>query len=557
MRQLTYWQKYLLIALGVLALSVLLAAVFKQEEEYRFPEPLSTVDEGTTDLSDKAIVADESLEGVTKVLGRTNFRDKHIYLDESFTSNLPLIVLDTNGERPPPHILWDREGRQFVPNAGEDIYINGTVSVFDKIGGVNCLADAPAIQSDLRLRRRGNSSVNYDKPQYLLKLVDENEEKNRLDLLQMGEDNEWVLNVSFIDKSLLRNYLAYTAAGQIMPYVPDARFCEVIWKDGEKYSYEGVYMLLEKIKVGKDRVDLPNFSENSENLPFLIRRDRYEPDRLLLNNYARENELLPGVLRLEWPDSTDLSDDSVQRITDQIDRFEQALFAEDYDAFLQYRDMVDIDSFVDYLILNEFFINYDAGFHSTYFYSDYSGKLKMGPVWDFDGAMDNYPSLTANLHTAAFFYAPWFEQILRDPEVTARVMERYHELRQSILSDESIQEFIDGTVEGLGSAIDRDGARWGYFYWDWDYLEQEYPGQPNRNTKTYAEEIEKLKSVLSTHGAWLDEHFDTLYQLADPNSLEYQLESAKERDWGSVLALVYVVIFFISITLVQRSEQTD
>lgn len=557
MKQLTYWQKCLLINLGILALSVLLAVVFIPEEGYRFPEPLSTVDEGTTDLSDKAIVADETLEVSNVTYGRTNYRGKRIYIDESFTSNLPLIVLDTNGKRPPAHIVWDNIGKQYVPNENEEIYISGTVSVLDNSGGENCLADTPAAESGLQLRRRGNSSVHYDKPQYLLKLVDENGKRNRLDLLHMGADNEWALNVSFIDKSLLRNYLAYTAAGQIMPYVPDVRFCEVIWRDGEKYTYEGVYLLIEKIKVGKDRVDLPNFSENSKNLPFLIRRDRYEPDRLLLNNYSRENELLPGVLRVEWPDSTDLSDDSVQRITDQIDRLEHVLFAEDYDTFLQYRDMVDIDSFVDYLILNEFFINYDAGFHSTYFYSDYGGKLTMGPVWDFDGAMDNYHRQSANLHTAAFFMAPWFKQILRDPEVTVRVMERYHELRQSILSDKSIQAFIDGTVKGLGSAIDRDGARWGYFYWEGDYLEQEYPGQPNRNTKTYAEEIEKLKTVLSTHGEWLDENFDTLYQLVDPNAPEYQPEPPKERHWGSALALLYVAIFFISIALVQRSEQTD
>jgi len=557
MRQLTYWQKYLLINLGVLALSVLLAVVSKQEEGYRFPEPLSTVDEGTTDLSNKAIVADETLEVSNSTYGQTNYRGKRIYVDESFTSNLPLIVLDTDGKRPPAHVVWDSIGKQYVPNESEEIYISGTVSVLDNSGGENCLSDTPVAESGLHLRQRGNSSVHYDKPQYLLKLVDENGKKNRLNLLHMGEDNEWVLNVSFIDKSLLRNYLAYTTAGQIMPYVPDAQFCEVIWKDGEKYSYEGTYMLIEKIKVGKDRVDLPNFNENSVNLPFLIRRDREEPDRLLLNNYARENELLPGVLRVEWPDSTDLSDDSVQRITDQIDRFEQVLFAEDYNTFLQYRDMIDIDSFVDYFILNEFFINYDAGFHSTYSYSDYGGKLTMGPVWDFDGAMDNYHRQSADLHTVAFFMSPWFKQILRDPEFTVRVMDRYHELRQSILSDESIQAFIDSTVQGLGSAIDRDGARWGYFYWDVDYLEQEYPGQPNRNTKTYAEEIEKLKTVLSTHGKWLDENFDTLYQFVDPKAAEYKPEPPKERDWGSALALVYVVIFFISITLVQRSEQTD
>ena len=83
--------------------------------------------------------------------------------------------------------------------------------------------------------------------------------------MDIGTDSEWILNVSFIDKSLLRNYLAYITAGEIMPFVPDAEFCEVIWKDGESFSYQGVYLMMESVKVGKDRVDLPRFSENSKN----------------------------------------------------------------------------------------------------------------------------------------------------------------------------------------------------------------------------------------------------------------------------------------------------
>ena len=68
----------------------------------------------------------------------------------------------------------------------------------------------------------------------------------------MGADNEWVLNVSFIDKSLLRNYLAYATAREVMPYVQDCRFCEVVWYDGQNYQYEGVYLLMEKNKGGKE-----------------------------------------------------------------------------------------------------------------------------------------------------------------------------------------------------------------------------------------------------------------------------------------------------------------
>ncbi len=557
MRQLTYWQKYLLIALGVLALSVVLAAVFKPEEEYRFPEPLSTVDEGTTDLSDKEIVADETfLSDEDEPTGKTNFSDKVLTVDKNFTSNLPLVVLDTNGAEPKRSSYFDQDKGYYVP-LDIDPYAYGSISVIDRGKGPNSLNDNPTVVSSVKMKVRGNSSGNYDKQQYLLRLTDEKGHLVKENLLGLGSDSEWILNVSFIDKSLMRNYLAYLTSGEIMPYVPDVRFCEVIWKNGDVYNYEGVYMLMESVSVGKNRVDLPDFSENSAYLPFLIRRDRYNLTGTILENYSTQQNILSGFLDVKWPEPEILSEQDIQKITDQINEFELAIFSEDYETFIHYRDLADMDSFVDYFIINEFFLNYDAGFNSTYLYSDYSGKLTMGPVWDFDQAMDNNESVDAHLYTTAFHSAPWFQQILRDPEFTRLIVERYQELRQSILSDESIQAFINGTVEGLGSAIDRDWARWGYYYRDGNYLKEEYPGQPNRNTQTHQAEIEKLENVLFTHGAWMDKHLDSLYQFADHKAAEYKPEPPKERDWGGVLALLYVSIFFISITLVQRSEQTD
>ncbi len=556
MRRLAYWQKCILINLGVFTLAVLLVVAFGPEKGYRFPEPLSTVDEGTTDLREQSITADMAFSH-KEGSGRTSFKERQLLVDESFTCNLPLIVLDTNGAVPPPHVIWDNTAGYYVENREEDLYVYGSASVIDNLSGINHLDDTPVLESGIMLRRRGNTSVNYDKRQYLLKWIDGRGKETPQNVLGMGSDNEWALNVSFIDKSLLRNYLAYTIAGELMDFVPDTRFCEVIWKDGDNYLYDGVYLILENVKVGKNRVNLPKFSENADHLPFLLRRDRYDENGILLENYATKNGLLYGYLDVLWPNSSILSDQSIQRITEQINRFETALFAEDYAEFIQYKDCIDMDSFVDYFILNEFLMNYDAGFNSTYIYSDYSGKLKMGPVWDFDQAMDNDPLNTAKLDSTAFHDAPWFHQLLRDPEFTRIILERYHELRQSILSDQSIQSFIDRTVQGLGSSIERDWARWGYFYRNGGYLLTKSQDQPDRNAKTYEEEIEKLKNMLSTHGAWMDERLDSLYQFADPKSAEYQPEPPKERDWGSALALVYVTIFFISIALVQRSEQAD
>lgn len=545
----------LLIAAAVLLGGLALGALLSPEEGYSFPEPLKTVDVGTTDLSGKAIVAGEDfLSDKDNPTGRTNYRNKTLTVDKSFTSNLPIVVLDTGEQEPQRNSYYDHELGYYVP-LEIDPYAYGTFSLLYTADGVNRLSDTPVLQSSVKLRIRGNSSGNYDKKQYLLRFTKENGSRQRQNLLDMGTSSDWILNISFIDKSLLRNFLAYTTVGEIMPYVPDAKFCEVVWRQGDLYEYKGIYLLMESVSVEKNRVELPRFSENSTNLPFLIRRDRYNLTGTILDNYGAREGLLSGFLDVKWPDKNVLSQQATQRITAQIDQFETCLFAEEYDKFVQYRDMIDMASFVDYFLLNEFFLNYDAGYNSTYVYSDYSGKLSMGPVWDFDQAMDNNETLNAKLDSTAFHAAPWFQQMLRDPEFTRLIVERYQELRQSILSDKAIQTFIDQTVEGLGSAVDRDWARWGYFYSGDVYFRGE--DQLDRGSKTHAEEVEKLKTVLSRHGAWMDEHLDSLYQFSDPGAPEISPEPEEEHRWGSLWAVVFVTAFFISVTLIQRLERGD
>ncbi len=548
----------LLVVIGVFLLALLILLLLPPRSDYRFPPALRTKDEGTTDLSDRAIVAGEDFapESGSHSRARTVYHDLQMTVDESFTSNLPIVVLDTGGSRPHRQLEWSSEYDSYVLKSDAYEYVEGTMKLLSRAKGTNTLLDKPAAESSILIRIRGNSSVNYDKHQYLLKLTDANGKANRQDLLYMGADSEWILNCSFIDKSLLRNYLAYTVAGQLNEYTPDVRYCELVWKDGDEYHYDGVYLLCESVKVSKSRVNLPRFSENAQNLPFLLRRDRYNPNGVMLENYAERNQLLYGGLEVKWPEESRLNDQVLSRITAQIDGFEEALFAEDYEDFIRYRDYIDVDSFVDYLILNEYFANYDAGFNSTYIYSDYSGKLHMGPVWDYDGAVDNYQNESLKTDSTAFHDAPWFRQILRDPEFTVDVMERYAELRESILSDESLDEFIDATVAGLGSAVDRDWARWGYFYRDGSYLKNDDGDETDRNTETYGEEIEKIKTVLAEHSAWLDEHFDSLYQFCDPNApqpADDDDDSGIRR--GHVLAVVYMTIFFISVILVQRMDR--
>lgn len=542
----------ILIVLLVLSGAILFCV---QENRYFFPKVPAPTQAQTTDLSEKSIVAGSDFipDDHQSTGGRTNYQSKELRIDDSFTSNLPLVVIDTGDQKPKRGVVWDRE-KGYNASTGEDPYAYGEIYIIDQSKGVNQLADQPAFKSLCKIKIRGNSSGNYDKKQYLLKLLDENGKLDKKNVLGMGKDNEWILNVSFADKSLLRNYLAYTIAGELMSCTPDTHFCEVVWKDQEGYRYEGVYLMMESIKVGKNRVDLPKYSENSHFIPALLRRDRYNDKKIMLDNYGTRNQLTYGYLGIESPSQKNITEKGIQKITEQVDRLEQALYADSWYEFVKYRDYIDMQSFVDYFILNEFFLNYDAGYNSTYMYMNYSGKLIMGPVWDFDQAMDNDPENVANLYSTAFHAAPWFNRLLRDPVFTEAIIQRYAELRASILSDESISTFLVQTIDYLGSAIDRDWARWGYYYINGNYLKPDFYITKDRNTKTYQEEVEKILNVLLVHGTWMDEHLDSLYQfkMISLEDADHDLTSGK--DYRSALAVVFIAVFLISVKLVLKHE---
>ncbi len=526
---------------------------------YQFPEVPEAAETATADLSEKRIQVEEDFDSqeLNSITGKTNYRNKVLLVDESFTSKLPLVIIDTGEQEPKRGVVWDGEKDYYV-STGEDPYAYGKISVINNTDDVNRPTDHTQTHSFCKLKIRGNSSGNYDKKQYLVKLTDESGKSEKHNVLNMGSDSEWILNVSFIDKSLLRNYLAYSAAGEIMPYTPDVQFCEVLWKNENGYRYEGVYMMMESVKVSKYRVDLPQYSENSRTVPALLRRDRYNTNGIMLENYATQKGLTSGYLDVEYPDKRIITEKGIGTLTEQVNHFERALYADTWEEFVRYRDYVNMESFVDYFILNEYFLNYDAGYNSTYIYMDYSGKLNMGPVWDFDQAMDNNQTVSADLQTTAFHSAPWFDRILQDPVFTAAIIDRYAVLRESILSDEAIESFVQETTTYLGPAIDRDWARWGYYYTDGNYLQPESSDGEDRNTHTYEEEVKKILDVLSGHGAWLDDHMDSLYQFKMISLEEAQsLSLEKSIDYRPALAVVFIAVFLISIKLVLSYESYE
>lgn len=114
------------------------------------------------------------------------------------------------------------------------------------------------------------------------------------------------------------------------------------------------------------------------------------------------------------------------------------------------------------------------------------------------------------------------------------------------------------TIEYLRPAISRDWARWGYYYIDGNYLQPEPSDGKDRNTHTYGEEVEKILNVLSRHGAWLDDHMDSLYQFKMISLERAQaLSTVEATDFRPALAVIYIAVFLISVKLVLEYEKHE
>lgn len=437
----------------------------------------------------------------------------------NFKSHLPVVVLEME-EEPPISTRQNPEDGRFIPIEGVEPYVDGTVYLYASGEGNNSLGDDPCVVSRMRIKRRGNSSMLYEKAQYMVKLVSESGQYRDLDILGMGEEHEWILNGSMADKSMLRNYLVYSIASEIMPYTPDNKYCEVILGVDGRYTYQGVFLLGESIRQGEDRVNISKYKTGDVFNSYLVRRDRYDEEGLMLNTYAREHGLAAEWFGLLYPSDDEVSEDAVAYVEDDLSRLEKVLYSNDLLEFSTYENLIDVDSFVNYFLLNEFFGSYDSGNFSTYFFKERGGKLTMGPAWDYDGTIDNYKHEPLDTDALAFQTKPWFEQLCRDNTFITKLEKRYFELRRSTFSEEHIIGKIEEITAHLGGAREREWYRWGHIYTqDTEYNLENYKLKDGtvlvREAKTYEDELYRMKTALRKHGDEIPGQLSALHKSAE------------------------------------------
>lgn len=222
-----------------------------------------------------------------------------------------------------------------------------------------------------------------------------------------------------------------------------------------------------------------------------------------------------------YPSEDVLTPDQRQWICDEFNRFEKALYSYDYDTdSYGYWNTIDVDTFVDYFIVNELALNGDAGLYSTYFYQDFGGKLCIGPLWDFNNAFNNYMERDLTDNGFIMIDRPLYFMLTKDEQFTDKVIERYRQLRETALSDERLESYIREAADYLGPARERNYQVWGYSF-DPANVEANMKLVPDeRNPQSYEEALDQMEDSLLGRAAWLDRNIENIRQFSHESAVK-------------------------------------
>ena len=299
------------------------------------------------------------------------------------SSNLPIVVIETdNGVNIPDEpkvpgtmkIIWHQDGsRNYMSDIDNPEFLN-----YDgRIG----------------IERRGSSSQTmFNKKPYAVETREDDDVTNRnVSLLGMPAENDWILNSLASDQTGMRDVLAYELSNRLGQYASRSAYCEVVING----DYKGLYVFMEKIKPDKNRVNIEKMDETCNQYPevtggYITKADKTtggDPVAWTMQGYG-------GGGWGGWGSSTDFIHHYPKPadITNAQNNYIHGVFTNLASVANQHNtsdasgipSVIDISSFVDFMMIAEFASNVDVYSFSTFLHKDRMGKLRAGPVWDYN-----------------------------------------------------------------------------------------------------------------------------------------------------------------------------
>ncbi len=423
------------------------------------------------------------------------------FVDPFTSSNLPIILINTNGQNILQNTKIMADMRVLNDSLGEN-YLNSTNFEFNGKVGIEI---------------RGNTSANFPKKSYSVETRDFDSTNLNVKLLGLGKENDWVFHGPYPDKSLMRNVLAYHLGNKTGRWSPKTRYFELFVND----TYSGVYVLVEKIKNDKHRLNLADLNPidtvgDGLTGGYIMKLDRPEATDINEKDYWISPYPAPTALQQKEfflhvdPDGADIKPVQHEYIKNYITNFETALNSDNYtDRVNGYYSYVDLISFVDYYIINELARNLDGYRISTFMYKDKDskgGKLTMGPYWDYDICFGNANFFSAGqtqgwivdgMGNGDGYAMPfWWQKFRLDPIFNSYLKRRWNEMHDSFINTTYLNNLIDSCAYDLSLAQKRNFKTWNIlstYLWPNNYV-----------GGTYENELIYLKNWLRDRISWMD-----------------------------------------------------
>ena len=379
-----------------------------------------------------------------------------------------------------PVMRIDTETGNFINS--KTTYVNAHMKLTED---VKTRSAGDVLEADLQIKGRGNSTwwkTDWPKKPYRLKF------NEKVSLLGEHKDKSWVLLANFADKSALRNHAAFYM-GRIsnLEYTSSSHFVELFLNG----RYDGTYELCEKIKISDHRVAVGDDG-------FLLEVDSRAPeesDSRYFYIYSIEEPI-----NIKEPE-TEYNDDNYTYIENFMVQVDNAMYGHYFkDPLKGWQAYMDIDSFVDWYLINEISHNTDAQMFTSCFMSlKRGGKLKMGPLWDFDLAFGNTDYDERGPEGFWIKNSDWFNRLFEDPVFVNRVKERFDYFYDRL---PDIMREIDATGDYLKYSAIANENRWHTFY---NY------GEPNVEIwGKYQNEVQSVKEYIKTRMDWLKTQYDKM-----------------------------------------------
>ena len=408
-------------------------------------------------------VLDFSKPVTMSVVGKNGIVKEYIVEVMAFTG-LPVVYINTEEDK---------------AITSKEEYLNATIRIVED---VHTRAAGDVFESDVRIKGRGNSTWSLPKKPYKLKF------DKKQSLLGEPKDKEWVLLANYTDKTAIRNELAFFMSRMSqLEYTNRTHFVDLVLNN----VYVGTYQLGEQLKISEDRVNVGDDG-------YLLEVDA----KAAADDITFKTPHIGEPINIKEPD-VEVGSEAYDYVVKYLNGVDSVLFSDNFtDSLNGYAKYLDVSSFVEWYLINEIAKNNDACFYSScYMNLSRGGKLKMGPIWDFDIAFGNVNYL-GNNNPDGFWVkkrVSWYSRLFMDENFVAKVKERFNYFyeNKNILFNE-----INENANYLKYSVVENNAVWNTLY--------EYTWPNYAIWGSYDNEVAYLKQWLNTRMEWLKAEFDAM-----------------------------------------------